>query len=132
MRKLLFTVLMLLPFMSCEKATTEFSNVGFENIIEQNFKTDFQSDIEYIAVNFRTDKGCQYWTARIKTTESYYNTFFKEINLDNWGKRTNIKDKTTGFMIRYTYKSRYMSGINYEIDFFEDNQTIRIYIIDCP
>jgi hypothetical protein len=113
----------------------KFDKSNFENIISQNFETQFPNDMEYISVQFKQERGllpCQFWTARVKTSDLFYNEFSKEIKDDNWSKETNILDKVTGSMIRYAYKSRYMSGINYEIDFFEDNKTIRIYIIDCP
>ena len=113
----------------------EFKKSEFEKILSTHFETKFPTNIKYIATQFKQEKGllsCSYWIARLGINESLFNDFLEEIKADNWTEKVNIPDKITGQMIRFNYESRYMSGMNYEIDFFDDNQTIRIYIIDCP
>ena len=115
--------------------TQEFEDSRFKEILSTNFETQFPSNLKYIATQFKQEKGllsCKYWTARVGVDEVLFNDFLKEIEGHGWGGEVNIQDETAGQMVRYNYVSRYMSGINYVIDFYEDNRTIRIYVIDCP
>ena len=112
-----------------------FDENKFEILYSEIFVATLPSNIKYVATKFQ-DEGeiisCKYWTARILTSEDFYQDLLKEVKNKNEKNNTDELDEVTGMIIKNQFKSRFMSGYNYEIDFFNDNRTIRIYIIDCP
>ncbi|MBE7647639.1 hypothetical protein G1K66_03305 [Tenacibaculum finnmarkense] len=131
--KLLPLISLTLLIFTIFNPSNEFKKEDFEKEYSLYFKTKIPSEIKYIATNYHRGN----YTARIRCGEKFYNKFLIEIEKDNYDSRyiNNIKsknnfiDKTTGEVIKYSFKSHAMSGGNYEIDFFDDNKTIRIYIV---
>ena len=111
-----------------------FSESDFEKTYSQVFNTELPSNTKYIATKYKDTGllGCTYWTARIQTNSDFFNNFHKECGGVYMGEKEGFIDVTTGKLITSSFKTRYMSGYNYEVDFFDDRNTIRIYIIDCP
>jgi hypothetical protein len=129
----IYTIIIIFFTLTILNPSKEFRKDRFETLYSQSFKTELPTNIEYIATKYIQERGLmsnEFWTARIQCSNIFYSEFLKEIQAGYSNKTTNQVDKITGDTIKYTFKSRYMSGINYEIDFFEDNKTIRIYLIE--
>ena len=112
-----------------------FSESDFEKTYYQVFNTELPSNTKYIATKYKQEPfliNCTYWTARIQTNSDFFNNFHKELEGVYFKKKEGFIDVTTGKLITSSFKTGYMSGYNYEVDFFDDRNTIRIYIIDCP
>lgn len=114
----------------------KFDKEIFESVYSEIFKTKLPIDKKYIATKYQQEKGllpCKYWTARIIADEKFYNDFQNELQQESGILiEPNFKDEITGDLVTHKFTSRFMSGYNFEIDFFYDNKTIRIYIVDCP
>ena len=109
-----------------------FSESHFETTYSKVFNTELPSNTKYIATKYKGGIiNSTYWTVRIQTNSDFFNNFLKEVEGVSMEKKERFIDVTTGKLITSSFKTLHMSGgYNFEVDFFDDRSTIRIYIID--
>jgi hypothetical protein len=134
---LITTILFFYILMEIKMPNNKFNENSFRENYKDIFKLELPSDYGLIYKKYEKESGLfgnETWTAKISYNEEEYSKLLNYVKAENEMllkdySNNPIVDCETGNKIVYSIQTNYMNPWNYNIDFYEDNKTLRLQIV---
>lgn len=134
---LITTILFFYILIEIKLPNNKFNDKRFRETYKDVFTLDLPNDYTLIDKKYEKESGLfgnEIWIAKISYNENEYLKLLNYVKSENEMllkdyKNNPLVDCETGNKIVYSIQTNYMNPWNYNIDFFEDNKTLRLKIV---